>query len=62
MPALDDYLREDLIALLGEERDDFDRLASGTPQIRTLAPGLLILGLVVMLYGVVMRQLVGRRH
>jgi hypothetical protein len=62
MPALDDYLREDVIALLNEQRQSFDRLASGTPQLRTLAPALLILGLVLMVYGAVMRQLVGRRY
>jgi hypothetical protein len=62
MPALDEYLRQDLIALLGDQRAHFDRLASGQPPIQRLAPALLILGVVVMLYGVVMMRLVGRRY
>jgi len=62
MPALDEYLRQDLITLLDEQRAHFDRFASGQPPIQSLAPALLILGLVVMLYGAVMMKLVGRRY
>ena len=62
MPALDEYLRQDLIAVIGEQRAHFDRLAGGQPPIQTLAPALLVLGLVVMLYGAVMMRLVGRRY
>jgi len=62
MPALDEYLRQDLIAVIGEQRAHFDRLAGGQPPIQTLAPALLVLGLVMMLYGAVMMRLVGRRY
>jgi len=62
MPALDDYLRQDLIPVLGEQRANFDRLASGRPSLGTIARALLILGLVLMLYGAAMRRLVGRRY
>jgi hypothetical protein len=61
MPAFDDYLRQDLLPVVVKEREDFDTLASGSPKINTLAPGLLIFGLVVMLYGGLMMLLVGRR-
>jgi hypothetical protein len=62
MPALDDYLRQDLIPVLGEQRANFDTFASGGPSLGTIARALLILGLVLMLYGVAMRRLVGRRY
>ena len=62
LPALDEYLRQDLVTVLGEQRAHFDRFASGPPPIQRLAPALLILGLLVMLYGGLMMRLVGRRY
>lgn len=61
MPQFDDYMRQDLIAVLVKERAHFETLASRSPPLGTLAPALLIAGLLVMLYGGVMMQLVARR-
>jgi hypothetical protein len=62
LPQLDDYLRQDLVPLLVDERADFDTLADTWPPIDTFAPLLLIAGLFVMLYGAVMMKLVVRRR
>ncbi len=62
LPEFDDYLRQDLVPLLVDERADFDTLAGTWPPIDTFAPLLLIAGLVVMLYGGVMMKLVVRRR
>ncbi|MDP2709597.1 MAG: hypothetical protein Q8O56_00140 [Solirubrobacteraceae bacterium] len=61
LPSFDDYLRQDLIGVLVDGREDFDAFAR-KPEIDALAPLLLILGVVVMLYGGVMMQLVARRY
>jgi len=61
MPAVDDYLRLDLIPVLVKEREHVDTFASGSPRLSVLAPALLILGVVVMLYGALMTKLVARR-
>jgi hypothetical protein len=61
VPAVDDYLRLDVIPVLVKERAHFDSFASGSPSLSTLGPALLILGVVVMLYGGLMMQLVARR-
>jgi len=62
MTAFDDYLRQDLIPVLVDERADFDRLAGTWPPVDRLAPLLLIAGLLVMLYGAVMRRFAARRY
>lgn len=62
LPELDDYLRQDLVPLLVDERADFDTLADTWPPIDTFAPLLLIAGLVVMLYGGAMMKLAVRRR
>jgi hypothetical protein len=62
LPDFDDYLRQDLVPLLVDEREDFDALADTWPPIDTFAPLLLIAGLLVMLYGAVMMRLVVRRR
>ena len=61
MPAVDDYLREDVLPVFVEERAHFGTFASGSPPIERLAPAVLILGAVVMLYGGLMLVLVRRR-
>ena len=61
MPDLDGYLREDLIPVFVESREDFGTFAGGRPSIDTLAPVLLISGLFLMFYGGMMMQLVVRR-
>jgi hypothetical protein len=60
MPALDDYLREDLLPVFLEESAHFDTLAGGWPPIGAFAFALLLLGVVVMLYARLMMQLVSR--
>ncbi|HVF80079.1 MAG TPA: hypothetical protein VNA28_17430 [Solirubrobacteraceae bacterium] len=61
MPALDDYLRQDLLPVFEKGREDLETFASGSPQIKTLAPALAVYGLVVVIYGALMMLLVGRR-
>ncbi len=61
MPEFDGYLREDLIPVLTAERRNFAALAVRQPSVDVLAPLLLVFGLVVILYGGVMRQFVARR-
>jgi hypothetical protein len=61
MTEFDDYLRQDLVPVLVDEREDFDSLASTWPPVDRLAPLLLVAGLLVMLYGGVMMRLVARR-
>ena len=61
MPEFDSYLREDLIPVLTAERRNFASLAGGRPTVDVLAPLLFVFGLVVILYGGVMRQFVARR-
>jgi hypothetical protein len=62
MPALDAYLREDLVRVLSSEREDFQTLADGPPSLDQLAPLLLIIGLVVMAYAGLMIQFVARKY
>lgn len=60
MPALGDYLRQDLIPVFVEERVHFQRFASGWLALDTITPALLVLCVVVLLYGGLMMQLVAR--
>jgi len=62
MTEFDGYLREDLVAVLVSERENFETLSDGRPSIDTLAPLLLGTGLFVMLYGAIMMKLVARRY
>ena len=61
MPEFDAYLREDLVAVLVSEREDFNTLAGGQPSLDTLAPVLLIAGAFLLFYGGMMMQFVSRR-
>jgi hypothetical protein len=61
MPALDDYLRQDLLPVFADEHEHFDRLAGGSPPLDKLAPAVLILGVVLTLYGGAMLRLAARR-
>lgn len=62
VPAFDDYLRLDLIPVLVQQRGNFATFASGSTRLDTVAPALLVLCVVVLLYGGLMMQLVGRRY
>jgi hypothetical protein len=62
MPELDDYLRQDLVPVLVNERADFDSLASTWPPVDRLPPLLLGAGLLLMLYGGVMMRRAARRN
>ena len=61
LPAFDDYLRLDLIPVLVRRRESFDRFATGFLKLDTVAPALLVLCVVILLYGGLMMQIVGRR-
>jgi len=61
MPEFDAYLREDLVPVLVEQREDFQTFADGRVSIDTLAPALLVTALFLMTYGGLMMQLVVRR-
>jgi hypothetical protein len=62
MPAIDDYLRQDLIPVFVKEREHFETFAGGPAPIDLLGPGLLLGGVVLLLYGGLMAQLVARDH
>jgi hypothetical protein len=62
MPAIDDYLRQDLVAVFVKEREHFETLAGGSIPIDVLGPALLIAGVTMLLYGGMMMQLVARAH
>ncbi len=51
MTALDDYFREDVIPVLAQEREHFDKLANTWPPVTYFPPLLLVVGLLVVLYG-----------
>ena len=61
MTELDAYLREDLVPVLVEQREDFETFAAGRLSLDTLAPVLLVSALFLMAYGGLMMQLVVRR-
>lgn len=61
MPNVDAYLREDLIPVFVDGREDFETFAAGPFPIDNLAPGVLVTGLFLMFYGGMMMQLVVRR-
>lgn len=62
MPAIDDYLRQDFLGVFVGERAHFETFAGSSPPLDAIAPAVLILGVVVMLYGGSMMQFVARRH
>jgi len=51
MPELDDYLRSDVIPVLSDQRDNFDRLTHTWPPLPYLPPLLLVIGALTLLYG-----------
>jgi hypothetical protein len=61
VPQFDEYLSDDLVRVLADTRQDVQTFASKWPPVDAFAPLMLILGLVLMLYGGVMMQLVARR-
>lgn len=61
LPALDGYLREDLLPVLVKERTHFGTLAGDGPSLGTLAPVVLVYALFLVFYGGMMMQFVGRR-
>lgn len=62
LPELEAYVRDDVAPALVAARADVDRLAGRWPPLDALAPLLLLVGLVTMLYGGVMAQFVARRY
>jgi len=61
MPALDGYLREDLLRVLGDQRNNFDRLANSWPPVNIFPPLLVIVGALMVLYGLAMMRFSIRR-
>ncbi|MGH2919955.1 MAG: hypothetical protein ACRDLS_15340 [Solirubrobacteraceae bacterium] len=51
MATLDDFFREDVIPVLPEEREHFDKLANTWPPVTYFPPLLLVVGLLVVAYG-----------
>lgn len=51
MSQLDDYFRVDVIPVLDEQRDHFDKLANTWPPVTYFPPLLIIVGLLVVGYG-----------
>jgi hypothetical protein len=51
MAALDDYFREDVIPVLPAQRAHFDKLANTWPPVTYFPPLLIVVGLLVVLYG-----------
>lgn len=62
VPQFDEYLRQDLVRTLANEREDFQTFAGRWPPVDTFAPLMLGLGLFVMLYGALMMTFVSRRY
>jgi hypothetical protein len=62
MPAVDDYLRQDVLGVLVKEREHVETFARTSPPLGAFAPALLLLGVFVMLYGGSMMQFVSRRY
>jgi hypothetical protein len=56
LPAFDDYVRQDLLRVLTDQRSNFDRLANSWPPVNVFPPLLLIVGALVALYGLVMMR------
>lgn len=62
LPAVDDYLRQDLLDVFVKERAHFETFAGRSPPLDAIAPAMLILGVVVMLYGGALMRFVSRRY
>jgi len=56
MPALDDYFGKDVIPVLETQRENFRDLADPWPPLKYLPPLLIVVGALVMLYGLLMRR------
>jgi hypothetical protein len=56
MPALDDYFGRDVIPMLETQRGNFRDLADPWPPLKYLPPLLILVGALVMLYGLLMRR------
>lgn len=53
MTALDDYFREDVIPVLPEQQQHFDKLANTWPPVTYFPPLLIVVGALVVLYGLI---------
>lgn len=61
MSQLDDYFRVDVIPVLDEQRDHFDKLANTWPPVTYFPPLLIVVGLLVVGYGLFGRFRVARK-
>lgn len=57
VPDVRDYFRDDVIAVVSEQREAFDNLESTWPPTNFFPPLLTVVGLLVIVYGVVMLRL-----
>lgn len=60
MPALDDYLRQDLLRVLPDQRSNFEKLANTWPPLTVFPPLLVIVAALMALYGIVMMRFASR--
>jgi len=61
MPAFDDYVRQDLLRVLTDQRANFEKLANRWPPVNVLPPLLVMVGALVALYGLAMMRRAPRR-
>jgi hypothetical protein len=61
LPAFDQYVRQDLLRVVSDQRDNFERLASSWPPVNLLPTLLAMIGALVTLYGLVMMRVSRRR-
>ena len=62
MPQLVDYLREEVMPIFPEQRKNFDKLANTWPPLNVFAPLLLVVGLLVVAYGLLGMRVLARRY
>lgn len=62
MAALDDYFRKDVIPVLPAQRGHFDKLANTWPPVTYFPPLLLVVGALVVLYGLLGILVISRKR
>jgi len=62
MPALAGWLREEVLPIFPDQRNNFEKLANTWPPLTVFAPLLLALGLLAVTYGLVGMQFFARRY
>jgi hypothetical protein len=60
-PQVRDYFSEDVIPVLERQQANFQRLATTWPPVTYFAPLLLVVGIIVLIYGIIMALLAKKR-